>query len=195
MAGHHEGVDVEREEPVYIRTVAGLTPDDVPDVHRVRRAVEIARMAVVVECPTIVQLVDFEDKAVNTYGFGANYPVVTSAWEWGDRVLVEELLAGGYDAAELPGDVAAGVGGALACLHAASLVHSDIAPNNIIRVGGVWKLADLDNIVPEGEPITGLPGDDTYRLAGMDVGKAARREMDEYGLRAVLERIVGTEAT
>ena len=134
------------------------------------RAIEIARLPVVVNCPTIVQLLDYEDTTVDLHGFGDNYDCVTAAWEWGDRVLIDELVEGEYEATELAADVEAGVGQALACLHAEGLVHSDVAPNNIVRVGDVWKLADLDNTVREGDQITGVPRP-AYLLDGMDVGK------------------------
>jgi hypothetical protein len=188
MFGHHEGVNVETGARVYIRWVDNLSPDDRDEIERVRHAIEIARTTAVVSCPTIVQLLDYEDRRVDVYGFGDDYEVVTAAWEWGELVLLDELCRGGDAGDKLAADVDAGVGAALACLHAADLVHSDVAPNNIVRVGGVWKLADLDHVVREDEPITGLPRE-PYRMPALDIGDAARREMDEHGLRAVLERI------
>lgn len=107
-------------------------------------------------CATIVQLVDYEDRRVDACGFGDDYDVVRAVWEWGKLVLLDELRCGSYAADELAEGVEAGVGASLACLHAAGLVHSDVAPNNVVRVGGVWKLADLDHVVREDEPITGL---------------------------------------
>lgn len=153
-----------------------------------------ARSAAVVDCPTIVQLVDYEDHTVDVYGFGDNYDVVAAAWEWGDSVLLDELARGDYASDELASDVEAAVDAALACLHAAGLVHSDVAPNNVVRVRGEWKLADLDQVIREGEPITGLPREPSpYRLPGADVGQPARRELDTYGLRTLVERIRACE--
>jgi serine/threonine protein kinase len=188
MLGHHEGADVETGEPVYIRSVAELSSHDAATIRRVRHAIDIARSAAVVNCPTLVQLLDYADRTVDTYGFGDSYDVVTAAWEWGECVLLDELCSGAYVAAELASGVEAGVTYALECLHAAGLVHSDVAPNNIVRVAGVWKLADLDNTVRANEPITGVPAK-AYRLDGCGVGDPANRAMDEHGLRVVLERI------
>lgn len=41
-------------------------------------------------------------------------------------------------------EVERNVSEALRLLHSLGHVHCDVAPNNILRVGGVWKLADLD---------------------------------------------------
>jgi hypothetical protein len=188
MGGHHEGADVESGEPVYVREAQGLSPHDAPTLDRVRHAIAIARLPVVANCPTIVRLLDYEDKTNPGYGFG-DHDVVRSVWQWGERVLLDEIVAGAYDASVLAAEVEVAIGTALACLHSAGLVHSDVAPNNIVRVAGVWKLADLDNVVREGEPVTGVP-QDRCRVDDVDVGDLARREMDEHGLRAVVERII-----
>lgn len=189
MAGHYEGVD-EDGQPVYIRSAAELSPIDAPTVRRVRHAIDVARHEAVRGCRSIVQLIDHDDQVVEVYGFGANYDVVSAAWEWADRVLLDELIACDGDREQLAASVEATVGAALTCLHAAGSIHSDVAPNNVVRVGGVWKLADLDSVVKEGEPIIGMPKDPRYRLPAVDVGDPARREMDEYGLRAILSEIV-----
>lgn len=38
--------------------------------------------------------------------------------------------------------IEANVGAALATLHALDLVHCDVAPNNVLRVNGMWKLGE-----------------------------------------------------
>jgi serine/threonine protein kinase len=37
---------------------------------------------------------------------------------------------------------------ALEALHALGYIHCDVAPNNVLEVEGVWKLADLGGCVP-----------------------------------------------
>lgn len=194
MSGHHQGIDVETGDPVYVRHVAELTEFDVEDMRRVRHAITVAQLPAVRGCPTLVQLIDFEDRMVDGAGFHEDWGVVTAAWEWGEVVLLDELRGGAYARDTLAADVAAGVGPALAALHVTGLVHSDVAPNNVVRVDGVWKLADLDHVVRVGEPITGLPREPSpYRLPGADFGQPARSELDEHGLRTLLERIAAGE--
>ena len=41
--------------------VLELSPDDATDLVRVRRAIAVARTDAVASCPTIVQLLDYED--------------------------------------------------------------------------------------------------------------------------------------
>jgi hypothetical protein len=190
MFGHYKGVDLERGEPVYVRAVDELSSGYADSVRRVRHAITVAGMPAVADCAAIVQLIDYEDRRLDLYGWGDDYAVVKAAWEWGEPVLLDELSRGDYAPRELSADVEAGLAAALACLHAAGLVHSDVAPNNVVRVAGVWKLADLDNVVREGQPITGLPREPSrYRMPGVEIGDLARPEIDHHGLGAILERI------
>jgi serine/threonine protein kinase len=188
MPGHHRGLDLERGEPVYVRAVAGLSPEDVDDLGRARHAIDVGRTAALADCSTIARLIDYADERVETYGYGDPYEVVHSAWEWGDRVLLDELCDGQYDSQSLAASVGESIGAAIECLHAVGLVHSDVAPNNIVCVRGTWKLADFDHTVREGERVTGVPKR-AYLLEGVAVGTPARREADDYALSVVLDRI------
>ena len=68
-------------------------------------------------------------------------------------------------------------------------MHSDVAPNNIVRASGVWKLIDLNQVAREGEPVTGLPKAGRYVLDSVQLGDPARPEMDTHGLSAILAEI------
>jgi hypothetical protein len=79
-------------------------------------------------------------------------------------------------------------------VHGAGLVHCDVAPSNIVRVEGRWKLADFDVCVPAGEPTVGQPPLERYRTPGRDVGAPARPQFDWDGLRAVVAQVRGGPA-
>ena len=119
---------------------------------------------------------------------GSSYRV----FEWAD-VALHDLLAGYAPALRDP--LAAGVedalGSALRAVHAAGLVHGDVAPNNVVRVAGRWKLADFDVCVPEGEATVGQPRLGRYVTPGREVGQPARCAFDWDGLRALLADVRG----
>jgi hypothetical protein len=120
---------------------------------------------------------------------------ITEIWEWADFPL-HELL--GDEQPESPPDgaveqIEANVGAALACLHSIGVIHCDVAPNNIFRVDGVWKLGDLDSCVARGKPTNRGPTNRRYlhpeRLQSPGPIPLAREEFDTWALDQVLERL------
>lgn len=189
LFGHHRGID-EEGEPVYIRVVDAIDPiQHAGKLVRIRRAIAAAQIEPVAACPTIVRLIDYDEQVIDTHGFGEPYEIVRAVWEWGERVLLDALHQTVDDRGALADAVEQTIGAALDRLHDAGLVHSDVAPNNIIEVRGTWKLADLDNVVRVGKPVTGLPRARRYRLDGVDIGTSAAPEIDHHGLQVVVGEI------
>jgi hypothetical protein len=189
MPGCHPGTD-DRGEPVFVRVVRGFAPvQDAGKLRRARHAIEVAQGAAVIECPTLVQLIDFEDREAEADEFGGPYATVSSAWQWGERVLLDVIDDGRYAGSALAANIERNIGAALGCLHRAGLVHSDVAPNNIVEVGGMWKLADFDQVVRVGDPVTGLPRSTMYVLDGTAIGVPATPAMDQHGLQTMLDAI------
>ena len=116
-------------------------------------------------------------------------------FEWADAVLSEVLVD--YPPALRPalaGAIEECLGSALTALHAVGLVHCDVAPNNVVRVEGRWKLADFDVCVPAGERTVGQPRLATYLTPGREVGSTAWPSYDWDGTAAVLAQVRGAGA-
>lgn len=77
------------------------------------------------------------------------------------------------------------VGEALRALHKLGVVHCDVAPNNILRVCGEWKLIDLDSCVSVGSPAIRRPNAAYCHPDRKDGSAPARPAWDEYGLEQV----------
>lgn len=101
---------------------------------------------------------------------------------------LHDLLVAGRGADVNAAAVEANVGHALDTLHALDLVHCDIALNNVLLVGGVWKLGDLDGCRPRGEPLDRFQPD-RYRHPHAQPGSPAEPEFDLYGLDRIHERL------
>ncbi len=113
-------------------------------------------------------------------------------FEWADTTLAELLPdCPASLRPTLAGVLEDELSAALRAVHAAGLVHCDVAPNNVVRVEGRWKLADFDVCVPAGEPTVGQPQPERYRTPGREVGMPARPQFDWDGLRAVLAQVRG----
>lgn len=76
---------------------------------------------------------------------------------------------------------------ALEVLHGLGLVHSDLREDNVLRVGGAWKLGDLGGVVRRGDPIVCLQLDEAYHRGGAALGAPAMPENDLHALGVVLE--------
>ncbi len=174
-------------QAVLVHTIDTLNSSFQADFDRACRAIELARRPAVVACPTIVRLIDFNRTEFPADRFGSTWENLRSAWEYGELWL-RDVIRHADDRERLAHEVDAGIRPALACLHGDGLVHSDVAPNNIVRVGGAWKLMDLDHCVEEGGPTTGMASA-PYAMPGTNVGDPADRAMDTYGLEAVLAEI------
>ena len=69
-----------------------------------------------------------------------------------DKIIRSERFAGhSVDKARV---VLSDLARALHHMHAdARMVHGDVKPRNVVRIGGVWKLIDLDAAAPIGRPV------------------------------------------
>jgi serine/threonine protein kinase len=113
-------------------------------------------------------------------------------WEWAECSLLDFLSDPDEDPRAVAGAVESNVGAALAVLHGIGIVHLDVAPNNILRVDGTWKLADLDSCVERGMPASRVPRVEFYvhpDRIDANPPPPARDEFDTYGLSRVLSRL------
>lgn len=70
---------------------------------------------------------------------------------------------------------------AVAFLHEHGVIHRDIKPSNILRIGGVWKLADIGLLAPEATLMTTVGTPDFMPPNG-----AMDRSADSYALGKTL---------
>lgn len=138
---------------------------------------ELERLKQVQDCPNVIQLL----------GVGR---VASEDWclvfELADRVLT------GHDpGSELGAAISRDIGAALECLHARGLIHSDVAPNNILQVGAVWKLADFDSCVAIGSEVRGVSTLARYVAPGHVLGAKAETYFDTFGLDAIVQKYGG----
>lgn len=125
----------------------------------------------------IRQLVDVSD---------SDY-ALTLVWEWAD-VTLHELMREPAVADDDKVGVVANVRAALDILHALDLVHCDVAPNNVFRVRGTWKLGDLDSVRERGAPLDRFPLEH-YRHPDALPGAPADPLFDFYSLDRIAERL------
>lgn len=158
------------------------------EVERLQNAIAVASRPEIIAAPTIRRLLDVcETEAVaGEFGYPGRIALI---WEWGAYSL-DDLMHGDYQQtpAEVADEVEANGRAALEVLHGLGLIHLDIAPNNILRVEGVWKLADLDTCSERGSDSIRQPVGQRWvhpdRQQGYPV--PAREEFDLYGLDRVL---------
>lgn len=163
------------------------------EIERMRVAIELGRQPAVARCSTIRQLLDVHETEPQTV-VGVTVPgVLVEICEWADYGLNEWLRREDRGTgAAIVEEVAANVAAALDVLHGLGVVHCDVAPNNILLVDGMWKLADLDSCVPIGEQVIRGPIVERQRYQHPDRrdGPAtARIDFDEWGLEQVLAKI------
>jgi serine/threonine protein kinase len=161
----------------------GETPDGAPvfvkryhdagDEANFRLTEEASLLRQVADCPNVIRLI----------GVGQ-----TRTDEW---CLVFEMADASLETQEHSEETAASVDrdirAALQCLHARGLVHGDVSPNNIVRVGTTWKLIDFDNATLVGKPTQGQPKRERYAAPGRTLGDPAEPEFDLSGLNGVVE--------
>jgi hypothetical protein len=159
------------------------------ELERLQHAVNVASRAEIKAAESIRQLIDVSETEATTGRFA--YPgSFWAIWEWADISLDEFLGSPDDDPAVVSDQVERNVGAALAVLHRAGIVHMDVAPNNILRVGQTWKLADLDSCVPLGAPAVRRPLNERYVHPDLDGARPpARGEFDLYGLSQVVARL------
>jgi hypothetical protein len=176
-AGRPVLVHVVRKEPLW-----SSDPDirllDEADLSRARRAIEVARCAEVADAAELRHLVD---TAEDEYALKV-------IWEWAEMALHEHLRDAGADC-DLAEAVGVAVGSGLNALQAAGWVHCDVAPNNVLRVDGRWKLADFDNSVRIGEPVQALTRLTRYVPEGAQIGMRAEPTLDEEALGLLVTRL------
>jgi serine/threonine protein kinase len=81
------------------------------------------------------------------------------------------------------------IGAALDVLHGLDLVHSDVTPGNIFKVGNDWKLGDLGAALPTGDPIRELPADRAFVPHRYDFGVAADPDLDRGSLSNIVAKL------
>jgi serine/threonine protein kinase len=152
------------------------------EIRFARRAAEIARIPAVRKSPYIRRLLD-------TY---ENEDIYVLVWEMADnslRAIVAMGRAGEVDEAVLERNLRA----ALNTLHGVGYVHCDVAPNNVLVVDGVWKLADLNHAMPRDAAMDGVPNE-RYRHPNARLGGSADPDFDLYGVEQVLAELARAQS-
>ncbi len=173
--------------------VGSLTVKVTTEVERMRTAIALAREPAVRSCTTIRQLLDVHETKPNTNGERAAPGVLAEIWEWAAFGLDDWLRHDDRGSgSSIVDEVAANVTGALEVVHGLGIVHCDVAPSNILRVEGTWKLGDLDSCVRLGERVSRGPMAERKRYQHPDRRKGptpARQEFDWWGLEQVLAKL------
>jgi serine/threonine protein kinase len=163
------------EERVWVQRVAGGDLFD-DDREHLRRAVRVAQLPGIADCPHVVRVLDIADPWDSYFFF-----------ELADTRLdeIDPLTAAETEA------VGESIGQALAAVHAAGYVHCDVQPSNILGVRGVWKLSDFGAAVKIGAPIDALPRDRRFVPADVSFGAPATPALDLFGLATIIESVGG----
>jgi serine/threonine protein kinase len=108
--------------------------------------------------------------------------------ELADRTLGKAMNAGPLRPDEID-EIERRVGAALVVLHGQSLIHSDVTPANIFKIGDEWKLGDLGAVVERGQPIRELPRDRRYVPDDFDFDVPADPELDRGCLANIISAL------
>jgi hypothetical protein len=156
------------------------------EFERLEHALDVASLPeVVAASASIRQLIDHAESE-STAG---ELRYLSALWEWADVSLKDFLDQPEENRADAANEVEETVGAALEVLHDAGIVHLDVTPNNILRVDGRWKLADLDSCTQRGAPAIRHPINDVFLHPDREHGVPTRDEFDSYGLEQVLTQL------
>lgn len=158
------------------------------DVDRLRWALELACRPAIAAAEPIRQLIDHAEEGDTSGEFGRPGHL-TAIWEWADITLDCFLREPDGDPVAVAAAVERNVRAALDVIHRDGFAHLDVAPNNILRVRGAWKLADLDSAVPLGEPAVRHSMRAFYVHPDHDGVAPAIEAFDHWGLERVVERL------
>jgi len=151
-----------------------------PDRDHMRRAFEIAQIPEIADCPFIAGAIDYANPC-DTYLIHC----------LADAVLDERLREGPLAPNETD-EIAHNLRTALDVFHGLGLVHGDVREDNVLLIGGVWKLGDLGSVVEVGKPIELLSRNRDYVPDGIDFGSPATAEIDEYALAVMISHFAAT---
>lgn len=174
-AAFHGWPEGRENECVFVQRGAnGDLFDD--DREHLRRAVRISRLPGISSCPFVVEALDVAEPWDSYFMF-----------ELAEGDL-DELVKGGLTARDVTA-LRAHIGAALEATHAAGYVHCDLQPSNLLRINGVWKLADFGAAVRIGKPVDALPRDRRFVAPGVTFGVPATIEMDSFALAVLLDSV------
>lgn len=157
------------------RVLGGNTEDDFEEDRRhLRRAFEVGQLPEICSCPFIRQVLDLAE------------PFSTFLIQELADADLEVIVKAGPLPPEERRQLHRSLTEALRAIHTAGLAHSDVQTSNVLRVGDVWKLADLGAAVALGGAIDCLPKDHRFVLPSIDQEPTASVEMDWWGAAEVL---------
>jgi serine/threonine protein kinase len=175
-AGHrYQGTGLAGERVLLHFLASDLRPEE---IERAKKGLAIASLPVIAAHPHIRRVLDVSE--LPGHGLWVVY-------EWAERSL-QDLMNGLLPTDEpepaLAATIEQAVGSALETLHGLGFVHCDVAPNNILEVAGVWKLADLEGCLKKGEPVK-RHAPYPYASPEAMASEGAVSSMDWYGLQRV----------
>lgn len=164
--------------------------DYAAEIARMRTAIDVATLPEIAASPVIVRLLDVHETEATTGEWGVP-GLLGAVWEFADLPLNKFQGQLDCDGRAVADDVERNVGQALDELHALGWIHCDVAPNNVLRVEGRWKLADLDSCTRRGELSTRKPAD-RYLHPRRQAGDAlADGDFDRYGVCVIANELRG----